>query len=84
MGDGANRQEGSRLAQVERQLAKQMELYNEKLAKVTKLQLDYNKVLNDYHAQLEVCVVRIFNACLIHVYSIRYGEINRLYIPNST
>ncbi|KAF9946125.1 component of the polarisome [Mortierella alpina] len=53
VGDAINRPEGSRLAQVERQLAKQTELYNEQSARVTKLQLDYNKVLNDYHAQLE-------------------------------
>ncbi|KAI1315071.1 component of the polarisome [Mortierella claussenii] len=53
VGDGVNRPEGSRLAQVERQLAKQTELYNEQTTKVTKLQLDYNKVFNDYHAQLE-------------------------------
>ncbi|KAF9354608.1 component of the polarisome [Mortierella sp. NVP85] len=53
VGDGINRPEGSRLAQVERQLAKQTELYNEQLARSTKLQVDYNKVLNDYHAQLE-------------------------------
>ncbi|KAF9921629.1 component of the polarisome [Linnemannia zychae] len=53
MGENANRPEGSRLSQVERQLAKQIELYNEQSTRVTKLQLDYNKVLNDYHAQLE-------------------------------
>lgn len=54
MGEGANRPEGSRLTQVERQLAKQTEMYNEQSTHLTKLQLDYNKVLNDYHAQLEV------------------------------
>ncbi|KAF9109555.1 component of the polarisome [Mortierella sp. AM989] len=53
VGDGINRPEGSRLAQVERQLAKQTELYNEQTSKATKLQSDYNKVMNDYHAQLE-------------------------------
>ncbi|KAK3846769.1 MAG: hypothetical protein J3R72DRAFT_433535 [Linnemannia gamsii] len=53
VGEGVNRPEGSRLSQVERQLAKQTELYNEQATRVTKLQLDYNKVLNDYHAQLE-------------------------------
>ncbi|KAF9427018.1 component of the polarisome [Entomortierella beljakovae] len=53
VGDGINRPEGSRLAQVERQLAKQTELYNEQISKISKLQLDYNKVMNDYHAQLE-------------------------------
>ncbi|KAG9063797.1 component of the polarisome [Linnemannia hyalina] len=53
VGEGANRPEGSRLSQVERQLAKQTELYNEQASQVTKLQLDYNKVFNDYHAQLE-------------------------------
>lgn len=54
VGEGVNRPEGSRLSQVERQLAKQTELYNDQASRVTKLQLDYNKVLNDYHAQLEV------------------------------
>ncbi|KAG0261584.1 component of the polarisome [Mortierella polycephala] len=53
VGDTINRPEGSRLAQVERQMAKQTELYNEQLARASKLQMDYNKVLNDYHAQLE-------------------------------
>ncbi|KAF9942117.1 component of the polarisome [Modicella reniformis] len=53
VGDSANRPEGSRLAQVERQLAKQTELYNEQIVKVTRMQVDYNKVLNDYHAQIE-------------------------------
>ncbi|KAF9975956.1 component of the polarisome [Actinomortierella ambigua] len=53
VGDGINRPEGSRLAQVERQLAKQTESANEMNARLTKLQVDYNKVLNDYHAQLE-------------------------------
>ncbi|KAF9913300.1 hypothetical protein EC991_000062 [Linnemannia zychae] len=53
VGEGVNRPEGSRLSQVERQLAKQTELYNEQVTRATKLQLDYNKVLNDYHAQLE-------------------------------
>ncbi|KAF9148265.1 hypothetical protein BG015_010006 [Linnemannia schmuckeri] len=53
VGEGVNRPEGSRLSQIERQLAKQTELYNEQASRVTKLQLDYNKVLNDYHAQLE-------------------------------
>ncbi|KAF9198429.1 component of the polarisome [Haplosporangium sp. Z 27] len=53
VGEGINRPEGSRLAQVERQLAKQNELYNEQTSKLAKLQLDYNKVMNDYHAQLE-------------------------------
>ncbi|KAG0370049.1 hypothetical protein BC939DRAFT_439854 [Gamsiella multidivaricata] len=53
VGDAVNRPEGSRLAQVERQLAKQVELFNEQVSKVSKLQIDYNKVLNDYHAQLE-------------------------------
>ncbi|KAF9313625.1 hypothetical protein BG003_005006 [Podila horticola] len=53
VGEGANRPEGSRLTQVERQLAKQTEMYNEQSTHLTKLQLDYNKVLNDYHAQLE-------------------------------
>ncbi|KAG0213811.1 component of the polarisome [Mortierella sp. GBA30] len=53
VGDAINRPEGSRLAQVERQLTKQTELYNEQSSRLTKLQLDYNKVLNDYHAQLE-------------------------------
>ncbi|KAG0224838.1 component of the polarisome [Mortierella sp. GBA43] len=53
VGDAANRPEGSRLAQVERQLAKQTELYNEQTARATKLQTDFNKVMNDYHAQLE-------------------------------
>ncbi|KAG0282423.1 component of the polarisome [Linnemannia gamsii] len=53
VGEGVNRPEGSRLSQVERQLTKQTELYNEQSARVSKLQLDYNKVLNDYHAQLE-------------------------------
>ncbi|KAF9193340.1 component of the polarisome [Haplosporangium sp. Z 767] len=53
VGDAINRPEGSRLAQVERQLVKQTELYNEQLTRASKLQTDYNKVLNDYHAQLE-------------------------------
>ncbi|KAG0333843.1 component of the polarisome, partial [Podila horticola] len=53
VGEGVNRPEGSRLTQVERQLAKQTEMYNEQSTRLTKLQLDYNKVLNDYHAQLE-------------------------------
>lgn len=46
---------------MERQLAKQTELYNEQLARSTKLQVDYNKVSNDYHAQLEVRVVLFTN-----------------------
>ncbi|KAG0268939.1 component of the polarisome [Actinomortierella ambigua] len=53
VGDGINRPEGSRLAQVERQLAKQAEAANETNTRLTKLQLEYNKVLNDYHSQLE-------------------------------
>ncbi|KFH70808.1 hypothetical protein MVEG_03656 [Podila verticillata NRRL 6337] len=53
VGEGVNRLEGSRLTQVERQLAKQTEMYDEQSSRLTKLQLDYNKVLNDYHAQLE-------------------------------
>ncbi|KAF9912665.1 component of the polarisome [Lobosporangium transversale] len=53
LGDAADRPEGSRLAQVERQLSQQTELYNEQTSKLSKLQLDYNKVLGDYHAQLE-------------------------------
>ncbi|KAG0235132.1 component of the polarisome [Actinomortierella wolfii] len=53
LGENASRPEGTRLAQVERQLAKQTEVLNETNTRLTKLQLDYNKVLNDYHSQLE-------------------------------
>ncbi|KAF9577008.1 component of the polarisome, partial [Lunasporangiospora selenospora] len=53
VGDAINRPEGSRLAQVERQLAKQTELYSEQSSRTSKLQFEYNKVLNDYNAQLE-------------------------------
>ncbi|KAF9994871.1 component of the polarisome [Entomortierella chlamydospora] len=53
IGDGINRPEGSRLAQVERLLAKQTDLYNEQTSKLSKLQLEFSKVMNDYHAQLE-------------------------------
>ncbi|KAF9402435.1 component of the polarisome, partial [Podila epigama] len=53
VGDSINRPEGSRLAQVERQLAKQIEAANDHSTRLTKLQLEYNKVQNDYHAQLE-------------------------------
>ncbi|KAG0229351.1 component of the polarisome, partial [Actinomortierella wolfii] len=53
LGDSAHRPEGTRLAQVERQLTKQTEALNDANTRLTKLQLDYNKVLNDYHSQLE-------------------------------
>lgn len=57
-GDGVNRSEGSRLAQVERQLAKQTDLYNEQVARASKLQVDFNKVFNDYNAQLNVSLLK--------------------------
>lgn len=73
VGDAVNRPEGSRLSQVERQLAKQTELYNDQSSRLSKLQVDYNKVQNDYHAQLEVSLLFLHSIFTIYLKDICFA-----------